>query len=89
MNTAHLLSMTDDTGILQHAIFSVPNASEGYTTDDNARALIVSILLDDYLPRGRIGICRSLSHRYLSFLWLAFNPKREGSGTFWLRPQMA
>ena len=47
LNTAHLLTMTDDTGILQHAIFSVPNTREGYTTDDNARALIVSILLDE------------------------------------------
>ena len=47
MNSAHMLNMTDDTGMLQHAIFSVPNASEGYTTDDNARALIVSILLDE------------------------------------------
>src|ERR1019366_261659 len=38
LNTAHLLAMTDDTGILQHAIFSVQNPCEGYTTDDNARA---------------------------------------------------
>ena len=37
LNTAHLHAMTDDTGILQHAIFSLPNCSEGYTTDDNAR----------------------------------------------------
>ena len=29
--------MTDDTGMLQHAIFTIPNRSEGYTTDDNAR----------------------------------------------------
>ena len=36
--------MTDDTGMLQHAVFAVPNYHEGYTTDDNARALIVSIL---------------------------------------------
>jgi len=42
-----MLRLTDDTGILQHAIFSVPNCSEGYTTDDNARALIVSTLLDE------------------------------------------
>ena len=42
LNTGHLLTMTDDTGMLQHAIFSVPNTREGYTTDDNARALIVS-----------------------------------------------
>ena len=41
LDTAHMMRMTDDTGILQHAIFSIPNSSEGYTTDDNARALIV------------------------------------------------
>jgi len=73
VNPGHLLNMTDDTGIVQHAIFSVPNTREGYTTDDNARALIVSVLLDrnekqvgelDYLD---------LSNRYLSFLWLAFH----------------
>src|SRR6185312_11064418 len=40
LNTSHLASMTDDTGILQHAIFSLPNCLEGYTTDDNARALV-------------------------------------------------
>ena len=45
MNTKHLIAMTDDTGMLQHAIFSVPNTREGYTTDDNARALVVSTLL--------------------------------------------
>ncbi len=33
--------------MLQHAIFSVPNTREGYTTDDNARALIVSTRLDE------------------------------------------
>ena len=34
----HLHNMTDATGMLQHALFTVPNYSEGYTTDDNARA---------------------------------------------------
>ena len=73
MNTAHLSTMTDDTGMLQHAIFSVPNTREGYTTDDNARALIVSTHLEETaspeLKAAQVG----LSRRYLSFLWLAFN----------------
>jgi glycosyltransferase involved in cell wall biosynthesis len=73
LNTAHLLSLTDDTGILQHAIFSVPNANEGYTTDDNARALIVSVLLEDCLPQGSKDEYLKMSRRYLAFLWLAFN----------------
>ena len=46
LDTSHLSQMTDDTGMLQHAIFSVPYNLEGYTTDDNARALIVSTLLN-------------------------------------------
>ena len=42
----HLNRMTDDTGMLQHAIFTISNRREGYTTDDNARALILAALLD-------------------------------------------
>ena len=73
MNAGHLMTMTDDTGMLQHAIFSVPNTREGYTTDDNARALIVSALLDED-PSYREQVENpNLSHRYLAFLWLAFD----------------
>jgi hypothetical protein len=38
----HLQRLTDDTGLFQHAKFTIPLRSEGYTTDDNARALIVA-----------------------------------------------
>ncbi len=71
----HLLRMTDKTGMLQHALFTVPNYSEGYTTDDNARALIVSALLEA-LSRGE---ALELESRYLAFLLYAFNPE---SGRF-------
>jgi len=73
VNLSHLLTMTDDTGILQHAIFTVPNTREGYTTDDNARALIVSVLLDENQAHRGKREYLDLSHRYLSFLWLAFH----------------
>ena len=76
LRTDHLLTMTDDTGILQHAIFSVPNTREGYTTDDNARALIVSILLDESPEQADGRGYLDLSSRYLAFLWLAFNADR-------------
>ena len=39
--------MTDSTGVFQHAMFTVPNFSEGYCTDDNARAFILAVLLDE------------------------------------------
>jgi glycosyltransferase involved in cell wall biosynthesis len=42
----HWNEMTDDTGILQHAIFTIPNRREGYTTDDNARALILAVMME-------------------------------------------
>ncbi|MBR9975646.1 MAG: glycosyltransferase family 4 protein, partial [Bacteroidetes bacterium] len=65
----HLNTMTDDTGMLQHAIFTVPNYQEGYCIDDNARALMVSALLDS------LGNKRALEmgKRYLAFIWYAFN----------------
>jgi len=79
LNTSHLLAMTDDTGMLQHAIFTVPNTREGYTTDDNARALIVSTRLSQTLGEDSNAEHASLSGRYLAFLWLAFN---SDSGRF-------
>src|ERR1700730_1358523 len=66
----HLHRMTDHTGILEHAIFGVPNFPEGYTTDDNARALIVIILLEQ-LGAGAPAGSGDLASRYLAFLWLA------------------
>ncbi len=73
LNASHLLTMTDETGMLQHAIFSVPNTREGYTTDDNARALIVSTVLDERIGLEQPKEHRNLSSRYMAFLWLAFH----------------
>jgi glycosyltransferase involved in cell wall biosynthesis len=67
----HLCHMTDETGMLQHALFTVPNYSEGYTTDDNARALIVSTFLDELGNKDALG----MASRYLAFLLYAFNPE--------------
>ncbi len=67
----HLRRMTDDTGMLQHAIFTVPNYHEGYTIDDNARALTVSALFEE-LGNEEIA---DLMSRYFAFVWYAFNAK--------------
>ena len=67
----HLHNMTDATGMLQHALFTVPNYGEGYTTDDNARALMVSALLEE-LGHGE---AQTLASRYLAFISYAFNPE--------------
>jgi hypothetical protein len=42
----HLFRLSDSTGIFQHASFTVPNFAEGYCTDDNARALVLALMLD-------------------------------------------
>jgi hypothetical protein len=67
----HLRRMTDDTGMIQHAIFTVPNYQEGYTIDDNARALIVSALLEELGSEETAD----LMSRYFAFVWYAFNAK--------------
>jgi glycosyltransferase involved in cell wall biosynthesis len=69
----HLYRMTDHTGLLQHAVYSVPNYSEGYTTDDNARALIASIQMEQ-LGVAAASESAKLASCYLAFLWHAFNP---------------
>ena len=69
----HLFRMTDHTGMVEHAVFVVPNYPEGYTTDDNARALIVTTLLEELgvrIPPGSVD----LASRYMAFLWHAFDP---------------
>lgn len=67
----HLRLMTDDTGMLQHALFTVPNYHEGYSIDDNARALITSIHLEE-LGHSQAFV---LASRYIAFIAYAFNPE--------------
>jgi len=64
----HLLRLTDDTGIVQHATFSVPSRQSGYCVDDNARALIVALRADG-LTGSRDA--KRLVSTYLAFLHAA------------------
>jgi glycosyltransferase involved in cell wall biosynthesis len=71
----HLSRMTDSTGVFQHAVFSIPNFSEGYCTDDNARAFVLSVLL------GELGedaeSVRKLATTCAAFLHYAFDVKSK------------
>ncbi len=72
----HLHRLTDDTGMLQHSIFTIPNRREGYTTDDNARALIFAMLLGQMETRqsGMVNPSTEISaFGYSAFLEHAFN----------------
>ncbi len=73
INLDHLYRMTDQTGIVEHAVFVIPNYPEGYSTDDNARALIVAILLEEF-GAGAVKGAADLGSRYLAFLWFALDP---------------
>ena len=67
----HLLSLCDDTGLLQHAVHAVADRSHGYCTDDNARALLLACELggppESPLPEF-------LTNRFAAFLQHAWNP---------------
>jgi glycosyltransferase involved in cell wall biosynthesis len=68
----HVLRMTDSAGLLQHALFSVPNLAHGYCTDDNARALILALSwaeLGESSPR-----IDRLATIYVAFLAHALHP---------------
>jgi len=67
----HLETLTDSTGVIQHAIYSIPNRRTGYTTDDNARALIAAIM--EFERTGSREVLRLVS-TYLSFLHYAQTP---------------
>src|ERR1039458_7872067 len=64
----HLDRMTDSTGLIQHAIFSLPRRERGYTTDDNARALRLCVRLWSQHPEEKM--LKRVTN-YLSFLEFA------------------
>jgi hypothetical protein len=72
VNLCHLRRISDSTGILQHTTFFIPNRSHGYTTDDNARALIIVIKLWTLFKEYSI---LPLIDTYLSFLLFAYDSR--------------
>jgi glycosyltransferase involved in cell wall biosynthesis len=73
----HIIRLTDDVGILQHAKFIVPDRYHGYCTDDNARGLIAVLMAQDII--ADVSDVSNLACTYLSFLDHAFN---EENGQF-------
>ncbi len=74
INLDHLIRMTDSIGIFQHAKHNVPNFAEGYCTDDNSRALILTVLLEN-LGTINPSTIDDLATRYLGFLRYAWDDK--------------
>lgn len=67
---SHIFRMTDDTGIFQHTMYNVPALAKGYTTDDNARALIMAVKLYEKKMKPKY---LNLVYRYLAFILYAQN----------------
>jgi Glycosyl transferases group 1 len=66
----HLRRLSDATGVFHHAKYSLPKFDEGYCTDDAARALLLTVMLEetgDNTPDVRL-----LASTYSAFLNHAF-----------------
>ena len=70
----HLLNMTDSTGIFQHATITIPQFEHGYCTDDTARALILTVLLEE-LGNDSPQVLRAAT-TYAAFVNAAFDAER-------------
>ena len=89
LRTGGLLAMCDSTGLVQHAVHSVPDRSHGYCIDDNARALLFACSL------GKLGEPRlpeKLTTQFAAFIQHAWNPDVQRFRNFmsydrrWLEP---
>ncbi len=72
----HLIRLTDNVGILQHAKYIVPNRHHGYCTDDNARALIAVLLAKEVDTEIEDQVLTNLACTYLGFLLHAFDEEK-------------
>ncbi|MCX6271361.1 MAG: glycosyltransferase family 4 protein [Bacteroidetes bacterium] len=73
-NLDHIKRLTDDIGILEHSIYSIANLIEGYSLDDNARALLMALMLHE---SGKDPIALDLAGIYMRYIQLM--QKTDGS----------
>ena len=71
MRIGHFLSLCDSTGILQHAVHSIPDRTHGYCVDDNARALLFASALPNL---GEAHLTETITSGFASFIQHAWNP---------------
>ncbi|MDH3662924.1 MAG: glycosyltransferase, partial [Alphaproteobacteria bacterium] len=67
----HVERLTDSIGMFQHAAYAMPDYAEGYCTDDNARALLLMVLLES--SSSDTPVSRQLATKYAAFLHYAFD----------------
>ena len=71
LRIGHFLSLCDSTGMIQHAVHSIPDRSHGYCVDDNARALLFSCALSN---SGEAQLSETMTTRFAAFIQHAWNP---------------
>jgi glycosyltransferase involved in cell wall biosynthesis len=69
----HVERLTDSIGMFQHAAYAMPDYAHGYCTDDNARALLLMVLLESAGPDTPTR--RMLATKYAAFMQYAFDPE--------------
>jgi glycosyltransferase involved in cell wall biosynthesis len=69
LNLGHMRRLTDDVGIMQHAVYTIPDRDHGYCLDDNGRGLVVCALYDQLYQSDEL---HDLANVYLSYLFHAF-----------------
>jgi hypothetical protein len=74
LRLAHLRTLTNNSGIIQHGLYGMPNQKTGYCTDDNCRAFLVSVLA---YRRNKDPELLRLIGLYLSFLRFARNDEGQ------------
>jgi len=90
LRIGHFLSLCDSTGLLQHAVQSVPDRAHGYCVDDNARALLLSCALSS---SGEAPLPEIMTTSFAAFIQHAWNPDTRRFRNFmsydrrWLEPQ--
>ena len=78
LNLGHLRTLTDDTGVLQHAHYAMPHRDHGYATDDNARALLFATrALTTDVDRDQREILEGLQSTTLSFVRHGYDRSRR------------
>jgi hypothetical protein len=70
----HIRRMTDNTGIIQHTKYGIPNLKEGYCLDDNARALLMVLMAH---KQQKNFLSAELLRVYLSYIH--YMQKDDGS----------
>lgn len=71
----HIRRLTDDTGIFQHAKFGIPNLKDGYCLDDNARALLMVLMV---YRETKSTVALNMASIYMSYIYYMQN----ANGTF-------